>query len=133
MKGDQSMIDQDKLAEEIERLQGWLASHDPASEQYAFVQGNLSKLVKLSLEVKEAHDSEIERHDRNLIEEDKLRLQRIEDERRRHSEIRQILWDLVKMGFSTAMSFLLILGTGHIEQNVILGQHKWALIPKPKF
>lgn len=127
------MIDRDKLDKEGDRLQDWLSAHDPASEEYSFVQKRLTELVRLSLEVDEAHDKEIERHDKFELEVDKLKLEADETQRRRRSEIREVLWDLTKMGFSTAMSFLLILGTGHIEQNVILGQHKWSLIPKPKF
>ena len=127
------MIDRDKLDKEGDRLQDWLSVHDPASEEYSFVQKRLTELVRLSLEVDEAHDKEIERHDKFELEVDKLKLEAEESRRRRRSEIREVLWDLTKMGFSTAMSFLLILGTGHIEQNVILGQHKWSLIPKPKF
>lgn len=127
------MIDRDKLDKEGDRLQDWLSAHDPASEEYSFVQKRLTELVRLSLEVDDAHNKEIERHDKFELEVDKLKLEADETQRRRRSEIREVLWDLTKMGFSTAMSFLLILGTGHIEQNVILGQHKWSLIPKPKF
>ena len=127
------MIDCDKLDKEGDRLQDWLGTHDPASEDYQFVQKRLIDLVKLSLEVDEAHVKEVERHDKFELEIDKLKLEADETERRRRAEIREILWELVKMGFSTAMTFMLILGTGHIEQNVILGQHKWSLIPKPKF
>lgn len=127
------MIDRDKLDKEGDRLQDWLNAHDPASEEYSFVQKRLTELVRLSLEVDDAHNKEIERHDKFELEVDKLKLEADETQRRRRSEIREVLWDLTKMGFSTAMSFLLILGTGHIEQNVILGQHKWSLIPKPKF
>lgn len=127
------MIDRDKLDKEGDKLQDWLSAHDPASEEYSFVQKRFIDLVRLSLEVEDAHDKGIERHDKFELELDKLKLEAEETQRRRHAEIRAILWDLTKMGFSTAMSFLLILGTGHIEQNVILGQHKWSLIPKPKF
>ena len=127
------MIDRDKLDKEGDRLQDWLSAHDPASEEYSFVQKRLTELVRLSLEVDDAHNKEIERHDKFELEVDKLKLEADETQRKRRSEIRELLWDLTKMGFSTAMSFLLIIGTGHIEQNVILGQHKWSLIPKPKF
>lgn len=127
------MIDRDKLDKEGDRLQDWLCAHDPATEEYSFVQKRLTELVKLSLEIEEAHDKGIERHERMDLEYNKVKLDADELQRKRRAEIREILWDLTKMGFSTAMTFLLILGTGHIEQNVILGQHKWSLIPKPKF
>lgn len=127
------MIDRDKLDKEGDRLQDWLSAHDPATEEYSFVQKRLTELVRLGLEIEDAHDKGVERQEKMDLEYNKVKLDADELQRKRRSEIREILWDLTKMGFSTAMTFLLILGTGHIEQNVILGQHKWSLIPKPKF
>lgn len=122
------MINREKLEKEIERLQDWLEDHDPATDGYAFVQERLTKLVKLSLEIDDAHNREVERHDEYELKIDKLKLEYEEAQRKWRAEIRQILWELVKMGFSSVLTFLLILGTGFIEQNVILGQHKFGFI-----
>ena len=52
------MIDRDKLDKEGDRLQDWLSAHDPASEEYSFVQKRLTELVRLSLEVDDAHNKQ---------------------------------------------------------------------------
>ena len=126
------MIDKDKLAEEIERLQEWLGENDPETKEYEAVSKRLTELVKLGMDVEKAHDDQIERHDRVSLEEDKLRLNQIEADEKRRAEKRQAWFELIKIGISTASTLALIVATGHIEQNVILGQHKWSLIPKPK-
>lgn len=132
MKGVVKMIDQEKLVEELDRLQDWLSKHEPNSDEYATVVKRLAELLKLGIDDEKAHDDQIERHDKFELEEDKLKLNRIEADEKRMAEKRQAWFELIKIGLSTMSTLALIVATGHIEQNVILGQHKWSLIPKPK-
>ena len=102
------MIDQDKLAEEIERLQEWLNENDPSSKEYEAVSKRFTELVKLGLEVEKAHDDQIERHDRVSLEEDKLRRNQIEADEKRRAEKRQAWFELIKIGISTVSTLALI-------------------------
>ena len=53
-----------------------------------------------------------------------------EADARRKAEKRQALWDIIKILLQILGSAALIVITGKIEQNVILGQHKWSWIQK---
>lgn len=147
-------MDHDKLIEEVQRLQEWLNENDPTTENYAHVEERLIKLVKLGIEFDEACDKQLERQDRLDLERDKtmreldlkekeielkngIEAMRIEDNsvdaaNRRRVEKRQAYWDLIKTGLQIGGSAVLIVLTGLTEQHVILGQHKWSLIPKIK-
>ena len=57
-------MDHEKLVEEVQRLQDWLAQHDPASEDYETVLGRLIKLTKIGIEFDEACDKQCERQDK---------------------------------------------------------------------
>ena len=118
-------MDHDKLVEEVQRLQNWLADHDPVTEEYATVEKRFIELTRLEMEFDEACDKLCERADKSS-----------DAAARRRLEKRQAWWDLIKMGFttvcSTACSAALIVVTGKMEQQAILGQHQWSLIPKPK-
>lgn len=149
-------MDYDKLKQEIQRLQELLGTLDPVSEEYAKVRDELIRLAKLEMEFNETCDKEIERSARVDIERDRnekefelknkeielkneMEAKRLDDNAadfaaRRRAEKRQALWDLIKIGLQFGGSAALIIITGHTEQAVILGQHKWSLIPKgPKF
>ena len=118
-------MDHDKLVEELQRLQEWLSKHDPTNEQYETVLDRFIKLARFETEYNEACDKLCERADKSSDAED-----------RRKMEKRQAWWDLIKIfattTFSTVCSAALIVVTGKIEQNAILGQHQWQLIPKLK-
>lgn len=147
-------MDHDMLIEEVQKLQKWLEEHDPTHENYAMVEDRLIKLVKLGIEYDEACDKQLDRQNRldldrekqerefdlkekdielkNGLEAMKLDNGSEEAANRRKLEKRQAWWDLIKIGLQFGCSAALIVVTGHLEQNVILGQHKWSLIPKPK-
>ena len=154
-------MDHDKLVEEVQRLQNWLSDHDPSDEKYEVILGRLIKLTKLGIEFDEACDKQLERQDKleietnksskeielrerelNLKEQelklknrlDSLRAEETANEMlaRRKAEKRQAVWDLIKIALSTACSASLIVMTGKVEQQAILGQHQWSLIPKVK-
>ena len=148
-------MDHDKLVEEVQRLQNWLAEHEPTDENYGVVLDRLGKLSRLGIEFDEACDKQLERQDKLELERDRidreldlkekeielkntLEMDKVEDNlaeaaARRRIEKRQAWGELIKIVLSTTCSAALIIVTGKIEQHAILGQHQWALIPKGKF
>lgn len=147
-------MDRDLLAQEIQKLQKWLNEHDATEDNYQIVEDRMIKLAKLCFELDESCDKQNDRQNKSDLEKYKmdqefeLKLKEIElkyhlenskienDSKeyaaRRRAEKRQALWDLIKIGLQVGGSAALIIITGNLEQNVIIGQHKWSLIPKIK-
>ena len=148
-------MDHDKLVTELNRLQDMISNTDPTSEEYARIEERMIRLAKLCIELDEACDKQLERQDR--LEVDRLKVEReldlrekeielkndlevmkandgvANDAARRRAEKRQAWWELIKIGLQVSGSAALILITGNVEQNAILGHNKWSLIPKVKF
>ena len=147
-------MDRDLLAQEIQKLLKWLNEHEATEENYAIVEDRLIKLAKLCIELDDSCDKQNDRQNKADLEKYKmdqefeLKLKEIElkyhlenskvenDSKeyaaRRRAEKRQAWWDLIKIGLQVGGSAALIIITGNLEQNVIIGQHKWSLIPKIK-
>ena len=123
-------MDRDKVDQELERLQNLLSTKDPSSEEYSLILKQVIAWTKLALEVDKAHDDNIERHDKYMLEVDKYKLDIEQAARRKREALLQVLIDIAKIGFSTLMTVVTILVTGRIESSVIIGQHKWSLIQK---
>lgn len=90
------------------------------------------RIKEYELKMKELEIREKEIEAKNQLEKDKIMETAIEAEERRKAEKKAALWDLIKMGAQALFIGGLIGFTGHCEQNVILGAHKWSLIPKIK-
>ena len=147
-------MDRDLLAQEIQKLLKWLNEHEATEENYAIVEDRLIKLAKLCIELDDSCDKQNDRQNRSDLDKYKidkefeLKLQEIklkydlenskvendskEYAARRKAEKRQAWWDLIKIGLQVGGSAALIIITGNLEQNVIIGHHKWSLIPKIK-
>ena len=147
-------MDREKLAKEIQRLQDILAGMEPDSEPYMTIARRLSEYVKTMMEYDEACDKQCERQDKLDLERERLTKEfelkvkelelkcsietkkaedsKVEATARRRAEKRQALWDIIKILLQIVGSAALIIVTGKTEQSVILGQHKWSLIPKVK-
>lgn len=147
-------MDHDKLVTIIQKLQDWLTEHTPTDDGYSQVEELLIKLVKLEIDFNEACDKQLERQNKFELERDKsnreldlkekeielkngIEAMKLEDnsndtKNRRRMEKYQAGWDIAKIVLQGACTGLLIVLTGVTEQQVILGQHKWSLIPKFK-
>lgn len=146
-------MDHDKLDAEVQRLQDILSEiTDPACERYMTIAKRLSELAKLRNDFDEVCDKQLERQDRLDLEREKLLKEidlkikeielKMELERmkikensmdvaaRRRAEKNLAFWDMAKIVLHFIGSGVLIYYTGQTEQNVILGAHKWSLIPK---
>ena len=148
-------MDHEMLVKELQRLQNWLNTHDPTTSEYFDVEERFVKLARLSMEFDEMCDKQLERQDKLELEHQRMerefeikekdlefknelevkKREDISDEAdvRRRIERRQAWWDLIKIGLQIGGSAALIIITGNIEQNAILGHNKWSLIPKVKF
>ena len=147
-------MDYDKLNVSIQKLQKMMDECDPMSEKFGILLGLFTKLVKLKAENDDACDKQNERQDKlDLdrqrlekefelkmkelelkygIEEKKIEKDSTEAANRRRAERRQAIWDIIKLLAQILGSAALIAFTGKIEQGVIIGQHKWSVIPRFK-
>lgn len=152
-------MDYEKMVEEALRLYQKAAATEPTDDNYEKILGLCLKQVKAIIDYNEACDKQNERQERLDMEKEKnqwdyeirmkeleLKLEELvmkreieqnridENEReaveRRRAEKRQAKWELLKIVLQIIGCAVCVVVTGKIEQNVIIGQHKWGWIPK---
>lgn len=145
-------MDNDKIIAEINKIQGMLDKCDPMEESYNILLGVLAKLVKMKSDNDEACDKQNERQDKLSLERERLlkelelktkelelkygieakKLEKDTGEaaNRRREERRHAIWDIIKILAQIIGSIAVIIVTGKVEENVLIGNHKWSVIQK---
>ena len=90
------------------------------------------KMREYEIRMKELEIREKEIESKNQLEKDKIMEAAMEADERRKAEKKAAIWELVKIGFQGVCIGTLIRVTGRTEESVIIGGHKWSLIPKFK-
>lgn len=145
-------MDNDKIIAEINKIQGMLDKCDPMEERYNILLGVLAKLVKMKSDNDEVCDKQNERQDKLSLEREKL-LKELELKTKelelkygieakklekdtgeaancRREERRHAIWDIIKILAQIIGSIAVIIVTGKVEENVLIGSHKWSVIQK---
>lgn len=145
-------MDNDKIIAEINRIQEKLDKCDPVEERYSILLGILTRLVKMKSDNDEACDKQNERQDKLSLERERLlkelelkskelelkygieaiKLEKDTGEaaNRRREERRHAIWDIIKILAQIIGSIAVIIVTGKVEENVLIGNHKWSVIQK---
>lgn len=145
-------MDNDKITAEINKIQGMLEKCDPVEEHYSILLGILARLVKMKSDNDEACDKQNERQNKFDLERERLmkelelktkelelkygieakKLEKDNGEaaNRRREERRHAIWDIIKILAQIIGSIAVIIVTGKVEENVLIGNHKWSVIQK---
>ena len=145
-------MDNDKITAEINKIQGMLEKCDPVEERYGILLGILARLVKMKSDNDEACDKQNERQNKFDLERERLmkelelktkelelkygieakKLEKDNGEaaNRRREERRHAIWDIIKILAQIIGSIAVIIVTGKVEENVLIGNHKWSVIQK---
>lgn len=121
-------MNQEEMANELERILEEMKHLDPATEKYKFAVSNYHELMKALHEELEACDSDLDHTLKRELDKARFELSKSEEKNRVHQAKVDALIGLGKVGLTILGTVLAIVVTGSLEESTILSQKCFGLV-----
>ena len=121
-------MNQEEMANELDRILEDLKKIDPTSEKYTEVRKNYQEMFRTLHEELEACEADINGRHKRELDKARLELERLEEMHRNKQATRETVLGLVKLLLTIVGILVAIILTGSFEQTSILSQKCFTLI-----
>ena len=121
-------MNQEEMANELDRILEDLKKIDPTSEKYTEVRKNYQEMFRTLHEELEACEADINGRHKRELDKARLELERLEEMHRNKQATRETVLGLVKLLLTIVGILAAIILTGSFEQTSILSQKCFTLI-----
>lgn len=121
-------MNQEQMANELDRILGELTNLDPASEKYSTAVKNYHELMRTLHEELESCDSDLDHSLKRGLDKARLELNQLEERNRVRQARLDTIVGFAKIGLSVAGTLAAIIVTGSLEESTILSQKCFSFI-----